>query len=117
MGNELAQPRLDMVAKKNNRKATWEAIVTRWFPARRGTVYFHIDLANEPDRPATAVMTEEQAREMVVDLVLRDGIAQPGLFHADIDRHGRIQWLRALVHMGVPEATAREITGITATND
>jgi len=98
--------------KTNHRKRTWESRITRWFPPRFGVVWVHVRMDREPDRPMTARMSVEDAREMVVDLSINDSPSRPGLFSGELDRHARIQKLRLLVHLGVSEDLAREVAGV-----
>lgn len=98
--------------KTNHRKKTWESRITRWFPPRFGEVWVHVRMDREPDRPMTARMSAEDAREMVVDLCINDSPTRPGLFSGELDRRARIQKLRLLVHLGVPEEVARETAGV-----
>jgi hypothetical protein len=112
MDDKLELARRAAADKTNHRKKTWEARITRWFPPRYGQVWVHLVMDREPDRPMTARMSDEDAREMVVDLSINDSPSRPGLFSGDLDRRARIQKLRLLVHLGVSEDVAREVAGV-----
>lgn len=114
MEGKLTLGHLTGPEEKNHRKATWESRVTRWFPAAHGLVWLHLDLKREPDRPATASMTVDQAQAMITDLVHgRSGVDglpdRPGVFDGDLDAISRVRLIGVLKALGVAEDTAMEI--------
>lgn len=103
--------------KTNYRKRAWESRITRWFPAAHGRVWLHLELQREPDRPATAFMSVDEAQAMILDLVTgRYGVEglpnAPGLFEGGLDAVGRVRLCQILKALGVPEEVARETAGV-----